>query len=721
MKDHRLIFIFSIFLFLLCTSFPPPCPAKVPQVKVTVEARGPVEIEADELTYDRDQQLYHAHGEVVITRGSLSLRADHAQLNMVTKEMRVWGKVVLREGEDVIECERLEINVDTQRGRIYQAKLFLKDQNFHIMGQELEKLGENRYRIRDGSFTTCDGERPPWKFTVKELDVELGGYGVAKGPIFYIKDIPVLYLPFGVFPVVLERQTGFLFPRVAYSDKYGPEINTAFFWAIAKNMDATIYLDWVEERGFKEGLEYRYAFTRDTSGKANVYFINDHFYDKNRYAFFLQHQQRLPEDFYLKWDINHVSDNRYIRDFKEDLPEGAKIDSSSRRQLRSVLFGGKNWDQYSLLINTAVFDDLSKESNDETIQKLPRVGFFAHPQSLWKTPLFFDVTSTYDHFWRERGVNAHRWDFFPKISYPVRVFDVLKIESHLAGRETLYRPTHDPADRFDPWESRETYEAGAQISTELYRVFHWGEASKISSLFKVNKWMHTVEPKVEYLYSPRVSQDDLPAFDEVDRLAPANEITYGIVQRLAGKWAKEGKETAPYEYARLDIYQSYSLGDPYERDAKGKGRYFSSVQAELWWNFSPFLSAQWDAGFSPYDRNFQAFNFLITARDKRNDAIQVQYRYTRDSVKEINLAARVRTIPPLQLYGSMRYNLVDRWRVENVYGLEYKAPCWTLGLAVEDRGRSPDGSQEKERKVQVYIQLLNLGSLGRKPPYALGF
>jgi LPS-assembly protein len=232
--------------------------------------------------------------------------------------------------------------------------------------------------------------------------------------------------------------------------------------------------------------------------------------------------------------------------------------------------------------------------------------------------------------------------------------------------------------------------------------------------------MHTIEPQIGYLYSPHISQNELPVFDEVDRLPYSNNITYGIVQRLLGKRVNQEKETAPYEYARLNIFQSYSLGNPFERDSNGKGRYFSNIQAELWWNFSPLLSAQADAGFSPYRGNFEVINFLITAKDQRNDAVQVQYRYTKDSVKEINLATRVKTIPPLHLFGSMRYNLVDQWKVENVYGLEYKAQCWTLGLAVEDRGRSPDGTQKKELKAQVYLQLLNLGSLGRSLPYALG-
>jgi len=31
-------------------------------------------------------------------------------------------------------------------------------------------------------------------------------------------------------------------------------------------------------------------------------------YGANRYAFFIQHRQKLPHDLYLKGDINYVSD-----------------------------------------------------------------------------------------------------------------------------------------------------------------------------------------------------------------------------------------------------------------------------------------------------------------------------------------------------------------------------------------------------------------------------
>ena len=117
----------------------------------------------------------------------------------------------------------------------------------------------------------------------------------------------------------------------------------------------------------------------------------------------------------------------------------------------------------------------------------------------------------------------------------MRLFDVLKLESNVGLRETLYQTLHDPTGELNRWKSRETLEAGMEVSTEFYRVYEGDRLSKISNLFKVSKWMHTIEPTVSYQYSPRVDQDDLPQFDEVDRIPSTSQITYGITQRLVGK------------------------------------------------------------------------------------------------------------------------------------------------------------------------------------------
>jgi LPS-assembly protein len=714
MKYHRFILSTFFLLFVVLSSIP--THAKMGEV-TPVNEKGPINIEADELIYEKETQLYRAHGQVEISRGDFSLKADHAQMNMATKELAAWGNVLLREGEDVIECERLEVNLNTQLGKIHQAKLFMKDQNFHITGREVEKLGENHYRIRDASLTTCDAKRPPWKFAVKEVEVKemaLGGWAFAKGALFYLEDIPVFYFPWGAFPVRLERQTGFLVPRAGYSSKYGPEVKTGFYWAFAKNMDATFYFDYLGDRGFKEGLEYRYALTKETKGEAKFYFIDDKVFDKSRYAFFIEHQQKLPYDFYLKGDINQVSDHKYLDDFNEDLPGRTKLDAATLRQLKSVVFGGKNWDHFSFIAQGAVYDDLTRENNEQTIQKLPQISFYAHPQSLFKTPLFYEVASSYTNFWRERGVEAHRGDLFPRITYPTRLFNVLKFESDLGLRETLYKSHDDTTNTYHGWKTRETLDAGMGISTEFYRVYDGEVVPTISNLFKVSKWMHTIEPTLSYRYSPRVNQNGIPVFDEVDRIPYTNEITYGITQRLVGRPQKETVSSGPYEYAKLILSQSYSLGDPYI-DAKGKSRSFSNIRGELWWNFNPYISAQSEVELNPYRGSFDRFDFMIDARDRRNDVFRVQYRNTRGSVQEINLDTRVKTINPLYLFGAFRYNLLDRWMVVSMFGGEYQAQCWSSGIVLEYWGQSPDGLQKREFKVHVYLNLLNIGSVGHKP------
>ncbi len=728
MRSHP--FILGFFFLLIIVAYSSPAHPKAGEVSVT-KGEGPVDIEADELTFERETQTYEAHGQVEVSRGDLSLKADHARLNMANKELEAWGNVLLREGEDVIECQRLEVNLDTRLGRIHQAKLFLKDQNFHITGQTVVKLGENHYRIQEGSLTTCDAKRPPWKFSVTELEVKdmaLGGWGMAKGPIFYLEGIPVLYFPWGAFPVRRERQSGFLLPQAAYSSKDGPHAGTGFYWAFAKNMDASVYFEWIGRRGFKEGLEYRYALAQETSGKANFYYISDKSVPNdpdtpvvngqtlhhNRYAFFVVHQQKLPGDFYLKGDINRVSDHMYLQDFDRDIPERASIDSSSARQLRSVVFGGKNWDGFSVLAQTAVYDDLTQQSNDPTVQKLPQISVYAHPQSYFGIPVFVDLTSSYSNFWREENVVAQRWDLFPRMTFPIRLFDVVKLESNIGGRETYYKLDNDPTGNYRGRKAREIFVAGAEMSTEFYRVYDGEIVSKISDIFKISKWMHTIEPTVGYQYIPRVNQDGIPVFDDIDRIPYTSQMTYGITQRLIGK-SGVGVGSRPYEYGKLRIFQNYSLGDSIAVDPKGHREQFSNIQGELWWNFNPYLSVHSDAELNPYRWSFDVLNFLIQAKDRRQDAVQLQYRNTRGNDRQVNMSGRIKTIDPLYLYGGIIYNLMEKTWIQMIYGGEYQSQCWSVGGFVTDRNRSPDGTQKRDWKFSFYITLLNIGSGGSRP------
>jgi len=194
-----------VLCYLLLLPASSPCQEwEIPMAK----PEGPVHIRSDTLSYDREKGIFVAEGDVEITRGPVTLQANRVELNEVTNDVVASGHVVLREGEDVLKCDRLELNLRTQMGSIVNGALFTKEGNFHITGERAERLGERTYRVYGGSFTTCDIKSPDWKFTAKQVDVTLEGYAVVRGPIFYIKGVPVLYIPVGIFPVKLRRSSG---------------------------------------------------------------------------------------------------------------------------------------------------------------------------------------------------------------------------------------------------------------------------------------------------------------------------------------------------------------------------------------------------------------------------------------------------------------------------------------------------------------------------------
>jgi len=133
------------------------------------------------------------------------------------------------------------------------------------------------------------------------------------------------------------------------------------------------------------------------------------------------------------------------------------------------------------------------------------------------------------------------------------------------------------------------------------------------------------------------------------------------------------------------------------------------------WRFNPYLFFRWIAALDPYRMGLDEWNTLIRAKDRRNDALQIEYRYTKDQIQTINVHTRIKTVEPLYLYGGIRYNLQFHTRVENIVGAEYQAQCWALGFNLEDKNRSPDGLQRKEVRFQLYFNLLGLGGLGQKP------
>ena len=218
----------------------------------------PWQLEADKVDYDQPADEYTATGNVLIYKGNVRLSADFVRFDNKSMTAYAEGNVVLTNGEDVLSGTSMDVELQNQTGSVQDGYLFIKENNYHITGNVIKKVGAKTYTIDDATMTTCDGDNPDWKVTGKKVKIKENGQGSAWHATMWARKMPVLYTPYFYYPARKDRQTGLLWPQGGTSDRWGAYYSQPFFWAIDKSSDATFYGQYMADRGFRPGAEYRY-------------------------------------------------------------------------------------------------------------------------------------------------------------------------------------------------------------------------------------------------------------------------------------------------------------------------------------------------------------------------------------------------------------------------------------------------------------------------------
>src|SRR5215510_2336008 len=133
---------------------PPPAMGQGTTATVTTPS-GDVTILADRLEEIAPDNLIIATGNVEITKGTARLLADRVEINRETGATVAEGRVIFYDGIDRLVGERIEYNLRSGTGVVYEAKSSVAPY-YRINGERMERLGESRYHVRRGLFTTCD-------------------------------------------------------------------------------------------------------------------------------------------------------------------------------------------------------------------------------------------------------------------------------------------------------------------------------------------------------------------------------------------------------------------------------------------------------------------------------------------------------------------------------------------------------------------------------------
>lgn len=552
------------------------------------EAQGgdvPIDVVADQLSVGDQGQTIEASGNVQIRRADTTFEAESVKINRTSQELEASGSVSIDDPQYKLKASSLNMNLRDETGAIRDANVFIERGHLSLSGSRLEKYVGQVYSIEDGLFTTClcDSGRTPWRIGAKEINLEKDGQGVVKDGTFYLYDVPVLYLPYAIFPLQTERSTGLLIPKFGSSTKDGFFYQQPFFWAIDKSNDAT--LNFTLESSSRIGAigEYRTVLRQGTRADLVASYFNESWrtnrnvedpflaaegIPENRWNVFGKHRNQNASGWITHSDIALYSDNLFARElvdlFDLDFLDQRTVRTSRFSKSRAALY--RHWaDEKSAMTvegGWAYYQDFIQPQAN-ALQGTPGVSFAGRTR-LWNTPLEFSWRAAGVSYLREggtrvinqgspgqavvKGTDGLRVDVRPEVILPLKLGRYAKWTARVALRETLYHlyysggkynaANNDFSGTFARNSSRELAEIRWSLASSIGRTFNWNGS-------RLEKIRHVLEPEIAYLFVPSVNQNDAPIWDATDRINRRNVLTFSLTNRFWGKQRADesGSET----------------------------------------------------------------------------------------------------------------------------------------------------------------------------------
>ncbi|MFO0700241.1 MAG: LPS assembly protein LptD [Nitrospira sp.] len=512
---------------------------------------APLDITAERIDYQQEQEIYDANGSVVIRQGGITLTADHATIQALPGTLTAVGHVHLTDAQGDVTAERLELNVNTEAGIVTHGQLFIPSRNALISGRQLQRLSEYHYRVKEGSFTNCDaqeGEVPAWRFRFKDVDMTVGDTLAFKGGWFCILDVPTIPLPTFSYPMS-RRQTGFLMPTPKYNSRFGFGAQAHFFWALSPSQDVTISPSYYNRLGYGSDFEYRYVLDRRSRGKWYLSYLQQtqlpddtsatgtgHDAERARATVTGSHTQYLTDTLLLRANANLVTDPNFYQQLSNSGVLRALPSTESNLLLSQRL-------PYGNLYLLGLYLQPLQAGGKDTFQRLPEAGYNLPYVSLFNSPVRYGMEGNYVNFHREEGFAINRFNFVPGIATDViHLGHIVGIRPQAKFREVYYTRGAESENA----QHRETFWLGVDATSKLIRRFSLADGSSL---------LHTIEPTVTYEYVPSTRQSALAQIDQIDDLPKKNLVTYMLRSRVL----ESGTRTA-FNWLDLTVAQSYHVG-----------------------------------------------------------------------------------------------------------------------------------------------------------------
>ncbi|XID75916.1 LPS-assembly protein LptD [Alkanindiges sp. WGS2144] len=662
------------------------------KVKAVEPEQATSVITADYSYYD-PQTGSELSGNVKIDQPGRSIQADKVTLDQSQTIATAQGHVQLMDAGLLSQSDRAVYNLNHETGQVANSVFISEAQRAHGKAALINREGNGITRFENASYSTCEPDNKlVWQLRAKEIELnENNGRGITRGTTLYIKDVPVLSVPYFNFPIDDRRTSGFLVPTTGYTNDGGLQLAVPYYFNLAPNYDLTLAPRLLSRRGLMAEGEFRYLTENYGAGQlSGGYLPSDDLFNEDRKAGSYQHAWQIDPSWRTTIDLNYVSDKDYFTDLGTD-PSSQNILNQERTW---TVYYDNDIPGLSGLFRVQSFQTVDKETADvdKPYARLPQLLLNYRGGSA--LGLQYDAQNDTAYFKKSisdgSALEASGTRIYNRLasSYNWRnQWGYARPELSLRSVNTFYDQDSQSSQSLGN-DDRQRSAVVPQFSFDSSAVFE-----------REGHFLQSITPRFFYAYAPYRDQSNYPNFDTTtaslnfdqlfspyrfyghDRLEDNNFASLGLTYRMF--------DTIGLERLRLGIGESYYFSDRKVRlndadpiaTAKSSGpaigfgsqlsRNFSINGNSLW--LANGNNSQNDVQLNYTDSNGSVYNAGYYYRH-RVDALnqQAYQQITAGFVQPIHQQWRV--------MGYMQYDLDNELSREWLLGVNYEACCWRASL-----------------------------------------
>lgn len=697
----------------------------------------PVNISANEVTANGTQNLTYS-GNVTVSQGDRLIKADEAVYDGDAATLVTSGNISIQTPQLTISSpasieSNLKSNVSTFSDATFQLNGSVARGSSKLVTVNNEQKSTE---IEDFTFTTCPVGDNSWYFKAGSVELDQNdSFGESYHNVLYVKDVPVLYLPYLNFPTTNQRKSGLLYPSVSISSNNGADYEQPIYWSIASNYDYTFTPRLMSKRGLLLGNEFRYmpiensigTFIFDYIPNDNDWALSENFDDDSRYFFRWKHTSSFfNNDLTFDIDYQRVRNGDY--DYLDDL--GAKETNVTDDHLKQSLKAAYDRPDFHIQAEARDYQRLQPDTilGHRPFSMLPQISgqYYSTVGSL---TLNFNgemtrFSSSSDS--RAQNFEATRIHFEPEIGMQLFNMRGTSIDASLRGFFTHY--TQDSLE--DMPDYYRTNLGFTELDSSVNRALYLAQIKAKTTLErKVLDLRHTqtFEPEVLYQYIPYEDQSNIALYDTTDRMsdyysnfsfrnytgkdriADINAITMGVTSRLLDPHDRE--------IVRFGVSQTYSFHTSKVTLAP-RDQINTSPRSPMamFFNAEPVNGLTLHAGLS-YDTeedNLKSWNAMTQYKNENGLLVQVGYRFAdkgnrslANDLVDLSQLGLVTSVPindKISVSFAAYNDLEQNEDIDTKAAIKFEECCWSLSFVYENYNSCDWDSLERERDHIFGIQ-----------------